>query len=55
MYSAEFLSAIINVIPSFGLLQVFLQLGAATLCPDDPVPSLDGLADQIIEILNYFR
>ncbi|KAI6681944.1 hypothetical protein NL676_035825 [Syzygium grande] len=31
------------------------ELGAATICPDDPVPSLDGLADQIIEILNYFR
>ncbi|KAI8565422.1 hypothetical protein RHMOL_Rhmol03G0258000 [Rhododendron molle] len=33
----------------------FLQLGAAALCPDDPVPSVDDLADQIIEVLNYFR
>ncbi|KAE9464527.1 hypothetical protein C3L33_03576, partial [Rhododendron williamsianum] len=31
------------------------ELGAAALCPDDPVPSVDDLADQIIEVLNYFR
>ncbi|KAG5559231.1 hypothetical protein RHGRI_008958 [Rhododendron griersonianum] len=31
------------------------SLGAAALCPDDPVPSVDDLADQIIEVLNYFR
>lgn len=34
--------------------QEFLQLGAASLCLEDPVPSVDDLADQIIEILNYF-
>ncbi|KAL6984679.1 NuDeL-like protein [Sarracenia purpurea var. burkii] len=31
------------------------ELGAAAICPDDPVPSVDDLADQIIEVLNYFR
>ncbi|XP_019447993.1 PREDICTED: pollen-specific protein SF21-like [Lupinus angustifolius] len=31
------------------------ELGAAAICPDDSIPSLEDLADQIIEILNYFR
>ncbi|KAF5945676.1 hypothetical protein HYC85_015904 [Camellia sinensis] len=31
------------------------ELGAAAICPDDPVPSVDDLADQIIEVLNHFR
>ncbi|KAF4371449.1 hypothetical protein F8388_001977 [Cannabis sativa] len=31
------------------------KLGAAPICPDDPVPSADDLADQIIEVLNHFR
>ncbi|KAL7182466.1 hypothetical protein ACSBR1_041213 [Camellia fascicularis] len=31
------------------------ELGVATICPDDPVPSVDDLADQIIEVLNHFR
>ncbi|KAA8523225.1 hypothetical protein F0562_009648 [Nyssa sinensis] len=31
------------------------ELGAAAICPDDPVPSVDDLTDQIIEVLNYFR
>ncbi|KAH7855817.1 hypothetical protein Vadar_029336 [Vaccinium darrowii] len=31
------------------------ELGAAAICPDEPVPSVDDLADQIIEVLNYFR
>ncbi|XP_057447302.1 protein NDL1-like isoform X1 [Lotus japonicus] len=31
------------------------ELGAAAICPDDHVPSVEDLADQIIEILNYFR
>ncbi|KAG6658308.1 protein NDL1-like isoform X1 [Carya illinoinensis] len=30
------------------------ELGAAAIFPDDPVPSVDDLADQIIEILNFF-
>lgn len=34
--------------------QEFLQLGAASICPEDPVLTVDDLADQIIEILNYF-
>jgi len=35
--------------------QEILQLGAPAVCPDDPVPSAEDLADQIIEVLNYFR
>ncbi|KAJ8766921.1 hypothetical protein K2173_011739 [Erythroxylum novogranatense] len=31
------------------------ELGAASLCHHDPQPSVDDLADQIIEVLNYFR
>ncbi|XP_059634851.1 protein NDL1 isoform X2 [Cornus florida] len=31
------------------------ELGAAAICSDDPVPSVDDLADQIIEVLNHFR
>jgi len=31
-----------------------LQLGAAAICPEDPLPSVDDLADQIIEVLNFF-
>ncbi|XP_020536623.1 protein NDL2 isoform X4 [Jatropha curcas] len=31
-----------------------LQLGAPTSSPDDPLLSVDDLADQIVEILNYF-
>ncbi|KAM2843910.1 hypothetical protein COP1_026564 [Malus domestica] len=30
------------------------ELGAASICPDDPVPSVDDLADQILEVLNFF-
>ncbi|KAH8482318.1 hypothetical protein H0E87_029673 [Populus deltoides] len=30
------------------------ELGAAPISPDDPLPSVDDLADQIIEVLNYF-
>ncbi|KAG5014625.1 hypothetical protein JHK82_020307 [Glycine max] len=29
-------------------------LGAAAICAEDPVPSAEDLADQIIEVLNYF-
>lgn len=31
-----------------------MQLGAAALNPDDSVPSVEDLADQILEVLNYF-
>ncbi|XP_073289782.1 protein NDL1-like isoform X1 [Primulina huaijiensis] len=31
------------------------ELGAAAVCSDDPVPSVDDLAYQILEVLNYFR
>ncbi|KAB1209472.1 Pollen-specific protein SF21 [Morella rubra] len=30
------------------------ELGAAVICPEDPVPSVDDLADKIIEVLNSF-
>ncbi|XP_044462920.1 protein NDL1-like isoform X2 [Mangifera indica] len=30
------------------------ELGAAPICPDVPAPSVDDLADQILEVLNYF-
>lgn len=30
------------------------ELGAAALNPDDSVPSVEDLADQILEVLNYF-
>ncbi|KAM7259252.1 hypothetical protein ACFE04_014993 [Oxalis oulophora] len=30
------------------------ELGAAAVCPDDDEPSVDDLADQILEVLNYF-
>ncbi|KAB5514106.1 hypothetical protein DKX38_028012 [Salix brachista] len=35
-------------------LQELLQLGAATISPDDPLLSVDDLADQVAEVLNYF-
>ncbi|KAG9156116.1 hypothetical protein Leryth_024700 [Lithospermum erythrorhizon] len=31
------------------------ELGAAALSSDESVPCVDDLADQIIEVLNYFR
>ena len=31
-----------------------MQLGVGAICPDDPIPSVEDLADQIVEILNYF-
>lgn len=39
---------------SWNYCQEYLQLGAAALCPDDPVPSAEDLADQILEVLNFF-
>jgi hypothetical protein len=44
-------------LPSFSpleLQQEFLQLGAAAICNDNPIPSAEDLADQIVEVLNYF-
>ena len=46
-----------DVLPVFLMrhfLQELLQLGAATISPDDPLLSVDDLADQIAEVLNYF-
>jgi len=31
------------------------ELRAAAICQDNPVPSVDDLADQILDVLNYFR
>ncbi|KAG4982991.1 hypothetical protein JHK87_027740 [Glycine soja] len=36
------------------LPQEFLKLGATAICAEDPVPSPEDLADQIIEVLKYF-
>lgn len=36
------------------ICQEFLQLGAAVMSLDDPVLSVDDLADQIAEVLDYF-
>ncbi|XLS47762.1 hypothetical protein HN51_022120 [Arachis hypogaea] len=36
------------------LPQELLQLGVGAIYPDDPIPSVEDLADQIVEILNYF-
>ncbi|RYR66699.1 hypothetical protein Ahy_A03g012761 [Arachis hypogaea] len=36
------------------LPQELLQLGIGAICPDDPIPFVEDLADQIVEILNYF-
>ncbi|KAG7021925.1 Pollen-specific protein SF21, partial [Cucurbita argyrosperma subsp. argyrosperma] len=33
---------------------VSVILGAAEICQDNPMPSADDLADQILEVLNYF-
>jgi hypothetical protein len=30
------------------------ELGAAPICPNDSVPSAENLADQILEVLNFF-
>lgn len=34
--------------------QVSLQLGALAISPDEPTLSVDDLADQIAEVLDYF-
>ncbi|GER44330.1 N-MYC downregulated-like 3 [Striga asiatica] len=31
------------------------ELGAGAICDDNPVPSVDDLANQVLEVLNYFR
>ena len=48
------LNIIIHIVFPLKLPQEFLQLGAAAICAEDPVPSAEDLADQIIEVLNYF-
>ncbi|KAJ6295779.1 hypothetical protein OIU77_006109 [Salix suchowensis] len=56
MFSANILhyQQIVHRVSFLALSQEFLQLGAAPISPDDPLPSVDDLADQIIEVLNYF-
>lgn len=39
---------------SWPLLRV-LQLGAAPIPSDVPVPSVDDLADQVADVLDFFR
>ncbi|KAM7519327.1 hypothetical protein LguiB_018289 [Lonicera macranthoides] len=34
---------------------VSARLGAAAISPDDPMPCVDDLTNQILEVLNYFR
>lgn len=56
-YMDNFVSApeyYIHIVSFLELYQEFLQLGAAEICEDDPSPSADDLADQILEVLNYF-
>ncbi|KAG7544163.1 Ndr family [Arabidopsis thaliana x Arabidopsis arenosa] len=36
------------------LHEEFLQLGAAPICPNDSAPCAKNLADQILEVLNFF-
>ena len=44
----------ITCVSHVAALQELLQLGAATISPDDPLLSVDDLADQVAEVLNYF-
>ncbi|PQQ14715.1 hypothetical protein Pyn_31009 [Prunus yedoensis var. nudiflora] len=52
--SAYIISVLLAMSFSLELSQEFLQLGAASIFPDDPAPSVDDLADQILEVLNFF-
>lgn len=38
----------------FGVHRELLQLAAAPISSDIPVPSVDDLADQVAEILDFF-
>ncbi|OIW15730.1 hypothetical protein TanjilG_04265 [Lupinus angustifolius] len=53
IYLGGKLNIIIHIVP-LELPQEFFQLGAASICHDDHIPSAEDLADQIIEVLNYF-
>lgn len=48
------LQLFIRIIYSHVLSQPLLQLGAAKISTDIPVPSIDDLADQVAEVLDYF-
>ncbi|RZB98949.1 Protein NDL2 [Glycine soja] len=47
-------SVILSKTLEFVLFHELLQLGVATIDPDDPILSADDLANQIAEVLNYF-
>lgn len=34
--------------------QELFQAGAAPICPDKPIPSVDDLADQVVDVLDFF-
>ncbi|XLU98295.1 hypothetical protein S245_012635, partial [Arachis hypogaea] len=54
--SAYIISVLLDT-KSFLLLELpqeLLQLGVSAICPNDLIPSVEDLADQIVEILNYF-
>ncbi|MQM10963.1 hypothetical protein Taro_043860 [Colocasia esculenta] len=44
----------VNDMLSWNFAQEFLQLGAAPICSDSPVPSVDDLADQVADVLDFF-
>lgn len=50
-----FLAWLLTSHDSLSFHEEFLQLGAAPIFPTDSVPSADDLADQILEVLNFFR
>lgn len=49
-------SSLVKVAPliSFTFYQELLQLGAEAITPSAPLLSVDDLADQIAEVLDYF-
>ncbi|MBA0568070.1 hypothetical protein Golob_005587 [Gossypium lobatum] len=44
----------IHIVSFLALSQEFLQLGAAPICPSASARCVDDLADQILEVLNFF-
>jgi len=38
----------------FTLLREIMQLGAAPILPSSPVASVDDLADQVADVLDFF-
>ncbi|KAL4284477.1 hypothetical protein GQ457_16G003300 [Hibiscus cannabinus] len=50
----QLLDSIIHIVSFLALSQEFLQLGAAPICPSASAQCADDLADQILEVLNFF-